>query len=113
MPSDPIDFDAPQYKRPSDEGDPYSIKKDGKDPWKDHPAKVAASWIFWLMMLYFVTAGFIYGAMTGKDGKETAAARLIFAPAEYLGSWSMTYRGITDWQISLFRESKDENAQNL
>ncbi|MBL6763646.1 MAG: hypothetical protein ISQ14_01720 [Verrucomicrobiae bacterium] len=107
MPEDPIDFNAPQYKRPEDQGDPYVIKKDGKDPWRTPPAVAAASWIFWLAMLYFVTAGFIYGALTGKEEKITTTARIAFAPAEFLRDWSMTYREITDWQIGFFRKNQD------
>ena len=102
------DLDGPQYKRPEDRGDPYDIKKDGKDPWRTHPAVAAASWAFWLAMLYVVTAGFIYGALTGKEEKITPVAQTVFAPAEFLRGWSMTYRGITDWQIGLFRKKTDD-----
>lgn len=104
--SDRIELEEEQYKRPEDRGDPYDIKKDGKDPWKQHPVAAAASWGFWLAMLYFATAGLIYGALTGKEAKQTALSEAVFAPAEFLRGWSMTYRGITDWQIGFFREKE-------
>ena len=108
--SDRIDLNGPQYQRPEDRGNPYEIKKDGKDPWRDHPAKVAASWLFWLAMLYFATAGFVYGALTGREEKRTPLTETYFAPAEFLRGWSTTYRGITDWQISLFRDPREQPA---
>jgi len=111
--SDRINLEEEQYKRPEDRGDPYDIKKDGKDPWRKHPAAVAASWAFWLAMLYFVTAGLIYGALTGKEEKKTALTEAIFAPAEFLRGWSMTYRKLTDLEISLFREEKEDGWKTL
>jgi hypothetical protein len=94
-------------QRPADDGDQYSVKKDGKDPWKDSLPKQLASWAFWLAMFYFATAGFIYGLMTDKDGASNSTADLVFTPAEYMRGMSYTYQDITDWQISLFRDAEE------
>lgn len=103
-----------QYKRPGEEVDPYDIKKkDGKDPWKDSLGKQLLSWAFWLMMFYFATAGFIYGLMTDKDGTSNPTADMVFMPAEFARGWSGLYTGITDWQISLFREAEELAEEDL
>jgi len=108
--TDPLPEAMPeeQYPRASAGGDPYDIRrKDGKDPWKESFGRQLLSWVFWLAMFYFATAGFIYGLMTDKDGASNPTADLVFMPAEFVRGWSALYTGIIDWQISLFREAEE------
>ena len=95
------------HERPAEDGDAYVVKKDGKDPWKDSLPKQLLSWAFWLAMFYFATAGFIFGLMTQKDGTSNPTADQVFLPAEYVRDMSDTYRSVTDWQISLFRDAQE------
>lgn len=98
---------VPQYKRPPEEADPFAIKtKDGKDPWRPNRLKQLLSLAFWVAMFYVATAGFIHGLMTEEDGASNARADMVFKPAEYLRDMSYTYRDLTDWQISLFRNAE-------